>query len=47
LAQQAELKRKGQGVLLGDVLVRCGYLTREQLHHTIIEWQQQYNMAFQ
>lgn len=47
LAQQNELKRKGHTVLLGDVLVRCGYLEREALNHAIVEWQQQYNMSFQ
>lgn len=46
LAQQAALKRQGQPVLLGDVLVRCGYLSREQLNHAMLEWQQQYEMSF-
>jgi tetratricopeptide (TPR) repeat protein len=46
LAQQAELKRKGHVVLLGDVLVQCGYLGREQLNHAMVEWQQQYNTNF-
>lgn len=42
LAQQAELKRQGRPMLLGDVLVKCGYIQREQLNRALVEWQQQY-----
>ncbi len=46
LAQQTELKRQGHAVLLGDQLVQCGYLKREQLNRALLEWQQQYELAF-
>lgn len=46
LAQQAELKRKGQSLVLGDILVKCGYIQREQLNRAMVEWQIEYNMAF-
>lgn len=46
LARQAELKRQGRSIMLGDVLVTCGYLSREQLNHAMVEWQHQYNDAF-
>lgn len=46
LAQQAELKRQGRPMLLGDVLVHCGYIGREQLNRALVEWQQQYDNWF-
>jgi tetratricopeptide (TPR) repeat protein len=46
LAQQNELKRQGRPMLLGDVLVRCGYIQREQLNRALVEWQQHYDTCF-
>lgn len=46
LAQQSELKRQGRPMLLGDVLVHCGYIQREQLNRALVEWQQQYDTCF-
>lgn len=46
LAQQNELKRQGRPMLLGDVLVLCGYIQREQLNRALVEWQQQYDICF-
>ncbi len=46
LARQTELKRQGRKALLGDVLVECGYLERDQLNRALVEWQQQYDLAF-
>lgn len=41
LAQQAELKRRGQPAPLGEVLIRCGYLERLRLHPMLLEWHHQ------
>lgn len=46
LAKQNELKRQGRPMLLGDVLVLCGYVQREQLNRSLVEWQQQYDTCF-
>jgi hypothetical protein len=46
LVQQAQLKRQGRSVLLGDQLVECGYIKREQLNRALLDWQQQYELAF-
>jgi tetratricopeptide (TPR) repeat protein len=46
LVQQAELKRRGQSLQLGEVLVRCGYLQREQLNRALLDWQQQFETYF-
>lgn len=46
LAQQAILRSKGHKMMLGDVLVGCGYLQREQLNRAMLEWQQQYEMWY-
>lgn len=32
-------------MLLGEVLVGCGYLQRDQLNHALITWQQWYRRA--
>ena len=46
LARQNELKRQGVTTLLGDILADCGYIQRDQLNRAMVEWQDQYNLAF-
>lgn len=41
LAMQADLRRRGQSMPLGEVLVHCGYLERLVLHHMLLEWHHQ------
>lgn len=46
LARQTEMQRRNKSVLIGDVLVQCGYISREQLNRAMIEWQQQFELLF-
>jgi hypothetical protein len=41
LTAQANARRRGETVPLGEILVRCGYLERLVLHHMLLEWHHQ------
>jgi hypothetical protein len=41
LAVQQDLRRGGDTMPFGEVLVRCGYLERLLLHHMLLEWHHQ------
>lgn len=46
VGRQEELGRRGQTVLLGEVLVQLGYLQRDQLTHALLQWHQEFELAF-
>jgi tetratricopeptide (TPR) repeat protein len=46
LVRQAAMQRQGKPILLGEVLVRCGYIERDQLSQALGVWQQQYEDQF-
>ncbi len=46
LGRQAELRQRGQEVPLGDILVQLGYLQRAQLTRALLQWQQDFELAF-
>jgi hypothetical protein len=46
LAEQALQRRLGQNVLIGEVLVRQGYLRRDQLNRALLEWRYPYKQYF-
>jgi hypothetical protein len=45
LARQVELRLQGRSMLLGEVLVDSGILSRDSLNHALIGWQQWYQRA--
>jgi len=46
LKQQAALRQQGKPLLLGEILVRLGYLQRMHLHRAVLAWHQAYNLLF-
>jgi len=46
LALQAELKQDGRTPQLGEVLVRMGYLRQEQLTRALLQWHEEFEIAF-
>lgn len=46
LVRQAGLQRQGKPMLLGEVLVRCGYIGSDQLSQALRVWHQQYADQF-